>query len=154
MKKEKWKTKYKIKVWAEADLYRSPAWHSLRGAAPQIFTIFLTKRRMKLEDDEWVITNNGEITFTYKEALEKYGIIGSTFQRGLSRLVEKGFIDITRYGSSYAPAGEKESLYAISERWKKYGTKKFVVKHMKKDRHNPGVPVLKSLAKRKKTKKG
>jgi len=79
---------------------------------------------------EWVITNNGKIEYTYKKA-EANGITRPRFQRAIDELVEKGFIDIERQGSGgikgYA------SLYAISDRWKKWGTQDFEHKSRVKD---------------------
>jgi hypothetical protein len=74
------------------------------------------KRGMK----NLVITNNGEIIFTYSEARE-LGIKSSeTFNRVIRELVEdKGFIDIAELGNWYE---KRPTKFAICERWKRYGT--------------------------------
>lgn len=72
---------------------------------------------------EWVITNNGKITFYYSEAEEKYSISRGAFNRAIKQLVEYGFIDIARPSIGWARI---PTLYTISDRWKKYGTEQFV----------------------------
>ena len=83
--------------------------------------------RLRLSD----IRNNGEIIFSYREAIE-YGVTRSTFAKAIKKLVEKGFIDITRQGGHY---GNMPTHYSISDRWKKYDTPDF--KEVKKDRTLP-----------------
>ena len=70
-----------------------------------------------------IITNNGEIVFTYSEAKELGLKSSRTFYKVLHELIEeKGFIDVGTPGNWY----EKEpSKYSISERWKRYGTPDF-----------------------------
>jgi len=66
------------------------------------------------------ITNNGEIIFTYAEAQELGMKSSSTFNNVLRELVEdKGFIDIAEKGDWYR---REPTKYAISHRWKRYGT--------------------------------
>ena len=76
----------------------------------------------KGRSNDWIIENNGEIVFTYAEA-EKQGIGRREFRNAIDQLVDKGFLDITHQGSG----GHKgdTSKYALSERWKDYGTKEF-----------------------------
>lgn len=70
-----------------------------------------------------VITNNGEIVFTYSEAKE-LGIKSSqTYYKVIRELVgDKGFIDIAEQGNWYE---KKPTKFAISERWKRYGTDEY-----------------------------
>jgi len=81
------------------------------------------KNKRTARRDTTIITNNGQIVFTYAEAKE-LGIRSSqTFHKVIRELVEdKGFIDITEPGNWYQ---QQPSKYAISERWKKYGTSDF-----------------------------
>ena len=72
--------------------------------------------------DAWQLANNGEIQFTYKEATEKWGIKGGKFKRAIEQLVKVGLIDIAKSGFGLH---KDVSLYAISERWQKYGTIEF-----------------------------
>jgi DNA-binding PadR family transcriptional regulator len=96
----------------------------------------------------WYITNNGKIVYTYSEA-EKKGYSRALFARALTALVEHGLIDIIKQGG-----GSKGdiSLYAISERWVKYGTKDFEHKTRKKDtREGRGWAAFHSKQKKKST---
>ena len=69
-----------------------------------------------------VITNNGEIVFTYAEAVE-LGMDKKTFYRVLRELVKnKGFIDVVEPGNWYR---KEPTKFAISERWKRYGTDEY-----------------------------
>ena len=79
------------------------------------------KKRGSYKD--MVITNNGDIVFTYSEAKE-LGIKSSqTFHRVKKELIEeKGFIDIADAGNWY---DKKPTKYSISERWRKYGTDEY-----------------------------
>jgi len=79
----------------------------------------------------WKQTNNGELVFTYAEAKREKGMPESTFMKCIDKLIAVGLMDIAHSGSG----GKKgdTSLYAISERWRKYGTPDFVVKKRPKD---------------------
>jgi len=111
-------------------LITSEAYLSLRTAAAcQVFGIFLTKCQWEKaqikpgsRDKAWVLVNNGEIQFSYIEAREKYGISDTRFTRAIDELLRVGLIDIAHSGLGL----HKDcTLYAISERWRKYGTDEF-----------------------------
>ncbi len=110
----------------------SKAWLSLRTAtACQVYMIFRHKCRMEKvqtrpmsREKEWRITNNGEIQFTYLEAEKKWVISVGKFTRAIDDLLRVGLIDITKTGFGLH---KDESLYAISDRWGKFGTDEFVV---------------------------
>ena len=122
----------------EWDLITSDVFHALGRAAIRVLLIFMSKRRMKQDSTRqrrWVITNNGEIEFTYVEAHGKWGIPRSTFQRALNELVEKGLIDIRVRG---AGTHGSPNLYAISERWRKWGTDRFETARLPAKRNQRG----------------
>jgi len=108
----------------ESELIESEAFLSLSGKAAMLVLVRFhqkayRKRPKGKKRSKMVITNNGEITFPYAEALE-LGISRKTFHRVLRELVEtKGFIDIAEPGNWYLKQATK---FAISERWKRYGT--------------------------------
>ncbi|MDA3901884.1 MAG: hypothetical protein PF441_00395 [Desulfuromusa sp.] len=110
----------------EHEMRKSKAFRELPGTAIVILLDFLARRKMK----KGHILNNGEIVYTFAEA-KKNGIPPKTFNRNRDLLVERGFIDVTHAGSG----GRKGdmTLYAISDRWKKWGTDKFVHKERPKD---------------------
>jgi hypothetical protein len=113
----------------EPDLIESDAVRNLSGkAAMHVLIRFHQKAhrknpsRKKQGIQKMIITNNGEIVFTYAEARE-LGISSSrTFWKVCRELVEKGFIDLTEFPNWL----EKEpAKWAISTRWKWYGTERF-----------------------------
>jgi len=118
------------------DIAKSPAFRSLGKTAILVYLDFrmkcsVTKIKAKQgRKSGWLIRNNGEIIYTYAEAEEK-GITRPTFKNALKELVEKGFIDISHSGMG-GPKGDK-SKYSISERWRDWGTEKFVKRTMEKD---------------------
>ena len=91
-----YRKKYKKKnVWlgtppmfVDREVVLSEAYFSLPTSACYIvYGIFLTKRVMKNRGDydnqDWFIANNGEITFTWKEALKKYGLSDYKFEKAI-----------------------------------------------------------------------
>jgi hypothetical protein len=72
--------------------------------------------------EQWDIANNGEIVFTYKEAKEKYGISYGAFRDAIDELRDKGFVDIAESGAGLYKSA---NLYAISDRWRLYGTPEY-----------------------------
>ena len=80
----------------------------------------------------WVITNNGALVFTYKEALDKYGISRAQFRNAIDDLISNGFLEITHQGTG---TGDP-STFKLTERWQAYGT----------DNFNPAKPRRKNTA--------
>ncbi len=76
-------------------------------------------------ENEWRITNNGEIQFSYVEAETQYGISCGKFRRAIDDVVRVGLIDIAKTGLGLH---RDVTLYAISNRWEKFGTDEFVVR--------------------------
>ncbi len=91
-------------MFIDRELIRSPAYLSLTGIAPQVYLLFRSRaqvNRLKTkrgERERWEIINNGEIVFTYLDALKKHGITGPRFTRAIDQLVRKGFLDIVHQG--------------------------------------------------------
>jgi len=114
-------------IWIEKDLLRSDVFRSLKGKSMLIYLDFLRKRKWaknkhKSRSDSYVITNNGEITYSYKEA-EMKGISKDQFRNAIDELQAKGFIDIKEYGSG--GHDRKQTKYIIDDRWRKFGTPQF-----------------------------
>jgi hypothetical protein len=120
----------------EKGLLKSKVFRSLSGTTKNVYFDFkmkclMTKTKARPgRKTEIVILNNGKIEYTYSEA-EKKGIPRSTFMNCLDMLIAKGFIDIAHSGSG-GVKGDK-SKYAISERWRTWGTEKFEKKTRPKD---------------------
>ncbi len=111
------------KMYLSKRLITSEAFRSLKTAAAcQAFMIFLYKCQVKpiegspKRKKEYYIANNGEIQFTYDEALEKWRITQKKFTKAIDELVRVGLIDITKSGFGLK---KDKSLYAISDRWEK-----------------------------------
>ncbi|MFC1481613.1 hypothetical protein ACFL6E_05150 [Candidatus Neomarinimicrobiota bacterium] len=124
-------------VVVERRLLESRAYNELDGKASKVLMWFLAKRQFaRLKGNsrqEWMQTNNGELTFTYEEAKKKHGYSGQVFSRLLEDLVLKGFIEIAKPGTG---VGKVASKYAISRRWEKYGTAEFIeVERVKRTSH-------------------
>ena len=121
----------------------SEAFRSLTTAAAcQVFMVFRYKCQMEKvqakpmsREKEWRIANNGEIQFTYDEALGKWGITQKKFTKAIDELVRVGLIDITK---SVLGLQKDKSLYAISARWEKFGTDEFVAKKRQKRKQQLG----------------
>ena len=114
-------------VWVDRRLIASEAFNSLNTAAAcQVLMIFLTKRQCaqlgRSGKEQWQITNNGRITFTYQEAERKHHISYGQFKRAIDQLTAKGFIDIVETGRGVYRAA---NLYSISDRWRYYGTEEY-----------------------------
>jgi hypothetical protein len=111
-------------IWFERALIESNAFLSLKTATShKVLSLFFIRRQCKpigrKGKDGWIIKNNGQIFFTYEEALKSYGISYGTFRNAIDELIGKGFIDIAASGQgTYKVA----NLYSISNRWKNYDT--------------------------------
>ena len=118
-------------------MHRTPAFQKLTANSILVYLEFLYRRQLVKvgKREEWIIKNNGEIIFTYAEALEKFKMHRSTFCRSISQLIELGFIDITHHGGGMMKDCSK---YGISERWRDYGKEGFIKKSRKKDNRKLG----------------
>ncbi len=119
-------------LFIDRELLTSEAYSLLKTTACYIvYGIFLTKRQMENQGDrtnpDWIIKNNGKITFTYKEARDTYGISDYRFETAIANLVEVGLLDVAKPGGYKQPA-----LYALSDRWKLYGEADFIRKEVPK----------------------
>ena len=114
-------------IYVKRSLIKSEAFKALSGKSHFVLLHFLGKRQMKKlkrldsRGAKWRIANNGQIVFTYKEAAA-LGISQHAFTRALDQLVEVGLLDITESGSGLR---REVSLYALSDRWRAYGTPRF-----------------------------
>ena len=126
-------------TFVEKEVLRSKAFKDLPGTAIQVLMWFYLKRKLKnigrRGKEKWIITNNGEIVFSYAEAEKKYGLTRARFSRALNALIALGFIDIAHHGGGMM--GDC-TLYAISERWRKYGTDQFISQSRPKDTRGLG----------------
>jgi len=122
------------KIVVDKKLLNSKAFKSIkRPNSFFVYFCFLMKRKVKKNKrtKHYIILNNGELVFTYQEAQKRLEISTGTFRNCIDELLSLGLIDITHHGSG-GHNGDN-SLYAISDRWEKYGTDYFVKKIRPKD---------------------
>jgi hypothetical protein len=127
-------------IWLERQLIVSEAFRALKTPASYVMLmIFMSKRQMEKvklgKRKGWVIKNNGQIEFTYREAMQKYDISDNKFTKALDELLDKGFIDIAAHGMG---VNKVTTLYSVSDRWKNYGTPDFVKNERPKGTINRG----------------
>jgi hypothetical protein len=131
-------------MFVDREMHRSKAFQELSKATVVLLFEFYYRRKLEQRGGDWVITNNAQITFSYREAKRKFGFSPSTMARGISQLVQYGFVDIAHQGIC---TSKDSSRYGISQRWKDYGTEKFIEQTRKKDMRKLGF----AAPKRKKT---
>ena len=124
-------------VMIDQAVIKSKAFICLKAQSPKALLLFYTKRKMeshknKRGDVAWSISNNGDLVFTYADAM-KFGLSRVQFRNAIDDLIEKGFLEITYQG---AGAGDP-STFKLLERWQAYGTGNF----------NPAKPRRKNTAK-------
>jgi len=137
-KDQRYRAKRYEAMYISRTMLESKVWGKLSKVSMRVYLLFLTKRIMEKvqtragkADKDYFIANNGQIQFSFREAVAKWGIPRSCFTRAISQLVGLGFIDIAKAGSGLH---RDVTLYAISERWKLYGTDEFVA--MKRPKRN------------------
>lgn len=111
----------------------SRAWRSLNGAAKTVLADFMMKRTMTAQKQPgrkttYVVTNNGQLKYSYWEAARN-GFSRPQFQRSIDALIDHGFLDITH--QSLGPGDC--TLYGLVDRWRDWGTDRFVEKKREKD---------------------
>ena len=112
------KPKLQPGTWIERDMFESKAFLSLKGFAPQLLILILSKRQFRYVGrhgkKKRICINCDSITFTYVEANEKYWITKSRFSRAIKELLAKGFITIVHQGGGYK---QDKTIYALSDAW-------------------------------------
>ena len=88
----------------------SEAWQDLSCYASRVYTQIARKHNGY---------NNGNLSYTYKEASKI--MHRTTYSKALNELVNHGFIDVVRSGR----LNKECNIFALSYRWKKYGTPQF-----------------------------
>jgi len=131
MKEREWEEyKKRSRKWAirmSYELLHSEAYRNLKyGPAVKCLNWFYEKVRFRVDrrkkgDKRYQPVDNGEISFTYEEALRR-GVTNQQFSKSLKELHARGFIDIRKAGSGLM--GDY-TIYAISQRWKDFGMPQF-----------------------------
>ena len=111
-------------VYIEQDIINSDAFWDLTGIATQVYMVFLMKRKLSDKafgkDKARIVVNNGEITYTYLEALNNHWIPKSNFLRARDQLIKVGLIEIAEDGGCH-----HTTKYAISNNWRNYPEQTF-----------------------------
>ena len=111
-------------IYITRDILESAAYWHLTGAAPQVYMVFLMKRELSDKgfgkDKARIVVNNGEITYTYLEALNNHWIPKSNFLRARDQLIKVGLIEIAEDGGCH-----HTTKYAISSNWRNYPEQTF-----------------------------
>ncbi len=113
-------------IYLDKGLLRSKNFRTLSKWSMLVYLDVLRKRRMVKNkksgrDTIWSIGNNGDIIYPYSEAEHK-GIGRREFRNSIDELVERGFLDVTHWGSG-GRSGDV-TKYFLDDRWKDYGNKK------------------------------
>ena len=122
-------------MFVDRGMHRSKAFQKLSKSATVILFEFFFRRKLERKGSDWIVTNNAQITFSYREAKRMFGFAPSTMARSISQLVEYGFIDIAHQG---VRTSKDSSRYAVSNRWREYGTGKFIEQTRHKDTRKLG----------------
>ena len=108
-------------IWTDRGLRESPAFRGLTKTALLVLLDFYARRKTDNRGKRTRMLNNGKLIFTYTQA-EEMGYSRASFQRALTQLTERGFIDVTFTGAGLYRSA---STYALSDRWKHWGTDAF-----------------------------
>ena len=111
-------------IYITRDILESDAYWDLTGVAPQVYMVFRMKcvfaDRTIGKRKERIIVNNGEITYTYLEALNNHWIPKSNFLRARDQLIKVGLIEIAEDGGCH-----HTTKYSISNNWRNYPEQTF-----------------------------
>jgi len=99
-------------TYIEHKITDSLPWKDLTPTA--CFIYFMIRKK-------WGGLNRGHIEFPYSE-VEEF-MAESTFKPHRDKLIEKGFIDVVERGGLWG----NKAVLALSDRWKKWGNKGFIV---------------------------
>lgn len=105
-------------TWIEREMFESKAFLSLRGFGPQLLILFLAKRQFrtlgKTGKERRTCLNCEDLTMTYIELKEKYGITIPRALRAIDDLLAKGFIEYKHQGGAYK---RDKSVFKLSDKW-------------------------------------
>ena len=122
------------------DMWFSPAYQSLSNATRDLLQCMLTEFRRKYVkppksnrfSNEWIITNNNEISFTEVDFKKLTGKCSSTYLKARNKLIEVGFIELKYRGGFGAGDRAKYKLFVGTnlkkeqERWRRYPDENWV----------------------------
>jgi len=136
-------------VYLSWEILDSGAFKKLSASGIRVLVRFLQKRlwsKVGKGVRSKIVFENGGLAFTYAEA-DSMGIKNTAFFEAINRLIGVGFIDVEHQGGAY---GKDYSRYAISERWRDYGTENFKKVEKKRSLHS-GMDVRSNMRRKIKT---
>lgn len=98
----------------DGPMHDSKAFHSLRGSTYLVLSGFLSKRHFEKQGKKKYCINCDNLTFTYKEAKNRYGISCPSFSNAINQLLAKGFIVIIHAGGS---CDKDKTIYGMSNKY-------------------------------------
>ncbi|MBA7528435.1 hypothetical protein ES705_20619 [subsurface metagenome] len=104
----------------EHNLANSKAWEGLTVHTKWLYMEF----KLRFHGD-----NKYKIVFPYQEAIKV--MHKKTFIKAKNKLIERGIIDVVKRGGFY----NQPTIYGLSDRWKKFGTKDFIKMDPQKIEH-------------------
>lgn len=104
----------------EHNILNSEAWKGLNIHTKWLYFEF----KLRFYGD-----NKDKIIFPCREAIKI--MTNRTFIKCRNKLIERGLIDIRKRGGFY----HQSTIYGLSERWRRYGTKDFIKIDIKKIEH-------------------
>jgi len=128
--------KIKPEIRIKADMFYSEAFKSLSRSAILTLMRCLQKRKWTFEgkrQNKTMVYSDEGFIFPYAEAAF-LGIGTTQYWKNINKLIEVGFIDMIHQGGWYQKREREKdySVYKHSERWRDYGTDKFVKIEKKK----------------------
>ena len=125
-------------IYLESEVLASAAFAELNLNGIRVLLRFYQKRHFSSKKGRngrrsREILNNGQIVFPYTEA-EEMGIHKSSYTRAIDTVLALGFIDIAHSGEGLYRSA---TLYAVSDRWRKWGTPDFVEARRPRRRRAP-----------------
>lgn len=127
-----------LNLYVDKELLKSKAFRELSKTKYAYLVLFefnirakrgLKNPKKKKNTKNYILENNGQLRFSYTEA-EDIGISRPQFAKIIKLLVGVGFLDRRKRGGNL---DGDHSLYAISDRWKMFGTHRFIEKTIEKD---------------------
>lgn len=119
--------KYSDNLFFSRRLLSSEAYMTLKDASIKVLNFFYMKRQFAKvntpKGKKYVQTNNGDLVFTRKEALD-LGFTSPRFTKAIDGLINAGFLSITHQGGGMA---QDNSTYKLINEWEKFGTAEFKI---------------------------
>ena len=112
-------------TWLKKEIACSDAFMDMKDIGKVLYMYFSLRQPIhKKGKNEWVITENADISFTYSDAEKDCRISQKRFTRGMDELINHGFVRL-----EYQGGGTKGNFsnYRMSQMWRNFGTDNFKI---------------------------